>query len=242
MMVASRMICLLRSDPSPSDVPTSGKNFVEHKPRAFPQARTRKGEFSIQTWERRWPRSIGRRRNAHPALPLTAGQSHLRCGPSVEQLGGRNTDRVDRIGSLPLKGGGQEGVGAALTTLRANETTAAYGSRRAKLGSALGWRIGAAPTPSCPPPFRGRDPIQSSRSIPRRKSAHRRTAEAPYAIAVPLREGQQVAGTEPSCCRVRSQISPNRKNPTSVVGLASSSPSVNPFSCERRATGWESNS
>ena len=97
----------------------------------------------------------------------------------------RNTDRVDRIGSLPLKGGGQEGVGAASTGLRASETTTYCKSRRAEAGSALAGRLVAAPTASCPPPFRVRDANQPSRSILRGNSARRRRAEMPGAMGLP---------------------------------------------------------
>jgi hypothetical protein len=83
--------------------------------------------------------------------------------PTAAQLGGGRIECDDDVGSLPLKGGGQEGVGRASTTFR---------DKRRRQGSGrcvqLDGPPAVAPTPSCPPPsivpFRGRDPAASSRS------------------------------------------------------------------------------
>ena len=79
---------------------------------------------------------------------------HLGCRTTDDPFCGRRIGQSGRIASLSLKGGGQEGVGRAPTALQANDVTAARSSRRAGMGYALALRLVAAPTPSCPPPFR----------------------------------------------------------------------------------------
>ena len=72
--------------------------------------------------------------------------------PTAERLSGRRADCCGEFGSLSLKGGGQEGVSAA-----SSHTGPDAADRSTMLGE-------AAPTPSCPPPLRERDPTSSSRS------------------------------------------------------------------------------
>jgi hypothetical protein len=67
------------------------------------------------------------------------------------QLNGRREDRIDDVGSLPLKGGGQEGVGSASTTLRRVATRTIHrNTRRVKAINAIGGSMRHRPPPVLP--------------------------------------------------------------------------------------------
>ena len=90
-------------------------------------------------------------------------------------------------GFLPLKGGGKEGVGPASTNSQN------LGHRMSQ--TSIRWTNlptrEVAPTPSSPPPFRGRNPVWRPRVLLPPDSV--RDDLFSYAIALPLTKGRGVA-------------------------------------------------
>src|SRR6185436_10678479 len=97
---------------------------------------------------------------------------------SSRTLSGGSRTRGCHTGFLPLKGGGEEGVGATSRVGRLVPRSNVCDMRWARFCES----IEAGPTPSSPPPFRGRNPVWQPRVLLPLDSD--RDDLFPYAIAL----------------------------------------------------------
>ena len=88
--------------------------------------------------------------------------------PTAERLSGRRADCCGEFGSLSLKGGRTGGGRRRRESLGGFPVLPIYDCDETRRVDQVRRAVDAAPPPSCPPPFRGRDPTSSWRSNLRR--------------------------------------------------------------------------